>query len=192
MGALAGNPAQGHGEGSKGDQPKQYWGRQDGKDFFIFPHLQATSPSWRSRAAEYETKKDTGLQKYCALYFFDLWQARSPRSGWREAERLPGPDTHTIFTVLSMSDRTYVSSQPFPGFLRVCSKAWAISRSSGVATFRSGCGWQNRISFTSPSIRRTYRRGNTALSPASTESFSPRSRHTRLRIKTPAEWEGKS
>lgn len=41
-------------------------------------------------------------------------------------------------------------------------------------------------------MRRTYRRGNTALSPPSTESFSPKSRHTRLRIKTPVGWEGKS
>lgn len=99
---------------------------------------------------------------------------------------------HTIFTVLSISDRIYVSSQPLPGFLRVCSRAWAISNSSGVASVCSGCSWQNRTSFTSPSIRRTYRRGNTALSPPSTESFSPKSRHTRLRIKTPVGWEGKS
>lgn len=30
------------------------------------------------------------------------------------------------------------------------------------------------------------------MSPPSTESFSPKSRHTRLRIKTPVGWEGKS
>lgn len=111
---------------------------------------------------------------------------------WQEAEQTSRPSSHTIFTVLSISDSTYVSSQPLPGFLRVCSKAWAISKTSGMASFCSGCSWQNRISFTSPSIRRTYRRGKTALRPVRTESFSPKSRHTRLRIKTPTGQEGKS
>lgn len=65
-----------------------------------------------------------------------------------------GP-SQSILTACSMSASTYELSQWRPGCRRAPSSTWARAPSSVGSRWHSGLSWQNRISLTSPSMRRT-------------------------------------